>query len=104
MTHLTQEEKIDYIYNHIKTKKRNTIIKIIFKIVLIISIIFSTYYVIKNLWEEQIKKTISEQIWDITWPIIKDLVKDLDTSSINWINKETFQNILKENPELLDNY
>lgn len=104
MTQLTQEEKIDYIYNYIKSEKRNRILKVILKILIIVGLIYWSQYLIKNVWEEQIKKTISTQIWDITEPIIKDLVTDLETGNVNWIDRDKIQQILKENPALLDNF
>lgn len=104
MTQLTQEEKIDYIYNYIKSEKRNRILKVILKILIIVGLIYWSQYLIKNVWEEQIKKTISTQIWDITEPIIQDLVTDLDQWSVNGISKDKIQKILKDNPALLDNF
>ena len=104
MSQLSQEEKIDYIFNHIKSDKRNRILKIIFKILLIIALFYWSQYLIKNIWKEQIQKTISSQIWEITAPIVKDLVKDLDTSSVWWISKDKITELLKENPWLLDNF
>lgn len=104
MTQLTQEEKIDYIFKHIKSEKRNRIFKILFKILLIIVVFYGSQYLIKKIWADQIQKTISEQIWEITAPIVKDLVKDLDISSVWWINKDKITELIKENPELLDNF
>jgi hypothetical protein len=66
--------------------------------------IFGVQYLINNIGQDQIRKTITDQIWDITAPIVKDLVKDLDTWSVWWINKEKIQQLLKENPSLLDNF
>lgn len=83
MTQLTQDEKIDYIYKYIKSEKRNRIFKILFKILIILAIFYWSQYLIKNIWEDNIKKTISDQIWGITAPIVKDLVKDLDANSVN---------------------
>lgn len=104
MTQLTQDEKIDYIYKYIKSEKRNRIFKILFKILIILAIFYWSQYLIKNIWEDNIKKTISDQIWGITAPIVKDLVKDLDANSVNWIDKEKIQKILSDNPGLLDNF
>ena len=104
MTQLTQDEKIDYIYNHIRSEKRNRIFKLIFKILIIVVIFYGSQYLIKNVWEDQIKKTISTHIWDLTEPIIKDLVTDLETGSVNWIDRDKIQKILKDNPALLDNF
>lgn len=104
MTQLTQDEKIDYIYKYIKSEKRNRIFKILFKILIIVAIFYWSQYLIKNIWEDSIKKTISDQIWGITAPIVKDLVKDLDANSVNWIDKEKIQKILSDNPGLLDNF
>lgn len=104
MTQLTQDEKIDYIYKYIKSEKRNRILKLIFKILIIVAIFYGTQYLIQNVWEDQIKKTISTQIWDLTEPIIKDLVTDLENWSVNWIDRDKIQKILKDNPALLDNF
>lgn len=104
MTQLSQEEKIDYIYKHIKSEKRNRIFKIIFKVLIILAIFYGSQYLIKNIWEEQIKKTMSEQIWDITEPIIRNMVSDLETWSVWGIDKDKIQKILKDNPALLDNF
>jgi hypothetical protein len=65
---------------------------------------FGVQYLINNIGQDKIRETITEQIWDITAPIVKDLVKDLDTWSVWWINKEKIQQLLKENPSLLDNF
>lgn len=92
MSELTQDEKIDYIYNHIKSEKRNKILKIVFKIIFVFFIFFYIKYLITNIWQEQIKSTISTQIWEITSPIIKDLVDDL-----------YIPDSIKENVNLLDN-
>lgn len=104
MTQLSQEEKINYIYSYIKTEKRNKIFKIIFKIVILFIMFFGFQYLINNIGQDKIRETITDQIWDITAPIVKDLVKDLDTGSVWWINKERIQQLLKENPSLLDNF
>ena len=104
MSQLTQEEKIDYIYKYIKAEKRNRIFKILFRILIIVAIFYWTQYLIENIWEDEIKKTISSQIWDITSPIVKDLVSDLETWNVNWIDREKIQQILRENPALLDNF
>lgn len=104
MTELTQDEKIDYIYKYIKSEKRNRIFKLIFKILIIIAIFYGSQYLIQNVWEEQIKKTMSEQIWDITEPIIRNMVSDLESWNVNWIDREKIQKILKDNPALLDNF
>ena len=102
MTQLNQDEKIDYIYNYIKTEKRNRIFKIFFKIFLIIAIFYAAQYIINNIWTDQIKKTISSEIWDITSPIIRDLVEDLDKSSIKGIKKQLILDTIKNDPEILN--
>jgi len=104
MTQLSHEEKIDYIYSYIKAEKRNKIFKIILKVILVLVLFFWAQYLINNIGQDQIRKTITDQIWDITAPIVKDLVKDLDAWSVWGINKERIQQLLKENPSLLDNF
>jgi hypothetical protein len=99
---LTQDEKIDYIYKHIKSEKRNKIFKILIKVSLVFVLYFWIQYIITNIWTEQIRKTISTQIWDITAPIVKDLVKDLNTNSENWMDPDLLIEIIKNDPELLD--
>ena len=102
MTEITQEEKIDYIYNHIKAEKRYYIYKILFKVWIFIAIFVSIYNMYNNLWADKIKSTISTQIWELTSPIIKDLVQDLEDNTVNWINSDVLMETLKNNPELLD--
>ncbi len=104
MSELNQEEKIDYIYNYIKSEKRNKVLKVIFRILVIIIIYFWVIHLINNVGEEQIKKTVSDQIWDITEPIIRNMVWDLENWSVSWIDRDKIQKILKENPSLLDNF
>jgi len=104
MTEITQEEKIDYIYSHIKSEKRNKIYKIIIRISLIFIIFYWSQYIINTVGKDKIKTTISDQIWDITKPIVKDLVSDLETGNVSWIDKEKIQKIIQDNPSLLDNF
>lgn len=101
---LTQDEKIDYIYKHIKSEKRNRIFKIFFKIAIVVGLFYWTQYIINNVGPDKIKETISTQIWDITAPIVRDLVSDLDKDSVEWISRDKIQKLLKENPSLLDNF
>ena len=99
---ITTEEKINYIYNHIKTEKRNRIFKIFFKITIIFTIFYWSQYIINNVWQEKIQTIVTKQISDITVPIIKDLVKDLEKSSVDWINSDMLMDTIRNNPELLN--
>jgi len=99
---LTQDEKIDYIYKHIKAEKRNRIFKFFIKIGVVFAIYFWSQYIITNIWTEQIRKTISNQIWNITAPIVKDLVKDLNNSTEKWIDPDLLIEIIKNDPALLN--
>lgn len=123
--HPTLEEKIDYIYNELKSQKRNARIKLMLKIFLIIAIYYFIVMYLPTLPQEKIewyKKQatdfISTQVSSIATPIVQDMtnkiMKDMsswevkvDDNTINkvldWQSPETkskMEEFFKKHPEL----
>lgn len=77
---LSHEEKIDYIYNHIKTQRRMWIFKFILKnsIIIIIVIILNNYY--KNVDKNDFIDSAQQQFSDFTYPIIENLLEQTNNN------------------------
>lgn len=73
-TPLTQEEKIDYIYNHMKKQNRNAIFKIIFKIIFILIVALSVFNLYKTISSDNLQETMQDWFADFTYPIIENLL------------------------------
>lgn len=86
------EDKINYIYAHIKAEKRNAIIKILFKFALLATFIYGIFFYLPQLPQEvkdEYAKTISsavtQKVSDVVTPVVQDvsqsIVKDMQTQS-----------------------
>jgi len=98
---LTTEEKIDYIYNDIKARKRWTIIKFIFKIAILIFIIVSVINFTKDLNKEELTEKLTDTITDITAPIVNDILQDLEIKNTEF-QKEKIDDFLKNNKDFVN--
>lgn len=121
----TLEEKIDFMYNELKSQKRNSRLKIFFKVFIIIAIYYFIVMYLPTLPQEKIewyKKQatdfISTQVSSIATPIVQDMtnkmMKDMsswevkiDDNTINKVldgqspeTKSKMQEFLKKHPEL----
>lgn len=72
---LTQDEKIDYIYNHIRNQRRFWIFKLILKLIIILFIVISLINIYKDLDKENIIEDLQETFTQFTYPIIENLLE-----------------------------
>lgn len=77
MSDLSDEEKIDYIFNHIKLEKKGTYLKYSLKIILFWVLIYWYFYVINNFSKEAIIERITTEITSLSRPIVDSMVKDM---------------------------
>lgn len=90
---LTQEEKIDYIYNHIRSQKRWSNLKLFIKI----SIIWYILYIyltfdIKDIFQKY-TSMVTPVISSIVKPISQDVINSyIDDSSVN-LNQDMINKI-----------
>lgn len=114
----TLEEKIDYIYTHLKAQKRNARIKLSLKIFVIIAIYYFVVMIYPTIPQEKIEgiksdvsKMISSQVSAIAKPMIEDITNDMvknmwetngDTVGGTTINQSKIDEFLKKHPELKD--
>ena len=93
MAELTTQEKIDYIYDHIKTEKRLTYWRIFFKIVMYICIIGYMYYFYAYWFTKLVDKVTDSLTPTISSEWIVDSVKNswnslLNSATINSIKEK----------------
>ena len=123
--HPTLEEKIDFIYNELKSQKRNYRIKLMLKIFIIIAIYYFIVMYLPRLpkekidwYKKQVTDFISTQVSNIATPIVQNItnkmIKDMsswevkvDDNTINkvleWQSPETkskMEEFLSKHPEL----
>lgn len=72
---LTQDEKIDYIYNHTRNQRRFWIFKLILKLIIILFIVISLINIYKDLDKENIIEDLQETFTQFTYPIIENLLE-----------------------------
>ena len=106
----TYEDKIDYIFNELKTQKRWRKYKLIFKVLIILWIIFMYFNFVQWLNKQELTNNISQMISDLIKPISQNIANDLmnDVMNNNWINNtqdisKWLINELKKNSDLLNN-
>lgn len=108
----TLEEKIDYIYAHLKAQKRNARIKLFLKIFIVIAIYYFVVMIYPTIPQEKIEgvksdisKMISTQVSSLAKPIIeditKDMVKDMWTETTE-VSPSKVDELLKKYPHLKD--
>jgi uncharacterized membrane protein (DUF485 family) len=105
--YLTTDEKIDYIFNELHAQKRNRILKILFKLILIWLIIYFYFTILINLNKDEIISEISKNVSKIVVPIAKDITNDILKDTNNQTNTNDITNSLIEqinnNPDLINN-
>lgn len=72
---LTQDEKIDYIYNQMRNQKRYAIFKVIFKVIVIIFIVVSILNIYQSLDKENMIESLQGKFSEFTYPIIENLLE-----------------------------
>lgn len=72
---LTQDEKIDYIYNQMRNQKRYAIFKVIFKVIVIIFIVVSILNIYQSLDKENMIESLQDKFSEFTYPIIENLLE-----------------------------
>ncbi len=102
MPKYTSEEKIDYIFNELKSQKRSRIFKTLFKITIFWFIIFLYFNFVNWLDKQVVIDNISWIISDITKPIAQNIVNDMIWDTTNTQNLEkSISDQIKNNPDLL---
>ncbi len=81
---LSQEEKVDYIFNTLKAQKRNARIQLAFKVAILLGVFYFFFIYIPSLpqenktaFKETVTNFISSQISEIAKPMIEDISKDM---------------------------
>lgn len=108
----TLEEKIDYIYAHLKAQKRNSRIKLFLKIFVIIAIYYFVVMIYPTIPKEKIEgiksdvsKMISTQVSSLAKPIIEDITKDMVKdmwAETTEVSSSKVDELLKKYPHLKD--
>ena len=70
MANITSEEKIDYIYSELKKQKRNSNMKMFFKIIVFVIILFYVYKVY-SYWYQN----LLQDLLDLILPAVQDSVQ-----------------------------
>ncbi len=88
---LTQEQKIDYVFNYVKHRKRIESTKIIFKLLVLILIITAIFLWMKtstdvsSTYKTKIMPILTKQLWEIitplVWEVTQTVTKDLNTQT-----------------------
>ncbi len=72
---LTQDEKIDYIYNQLRKQKRYEIFKVIFKLIIIIFIVVLLNNVYQSLDSQNMIESLQDKFSEFVYPIIENLLE-----------------------------
>ena len=90
-SNLTQEQKLDYVFNYVKHRKRIESTKIIFKLLLLVLIItwifmwMKTSTDVSSTYKTKIMPVLSKQLWELIAPLVWDV-----TSTVVWnLNSQT---------------
>ena len=90
-SNLTQEQKIDYVFNYVKHRKRIESTKIIFKLLVLIIIITAIFLWMKSsddvssTYKTKIMPILTKQLWEIitplVWEVTQTVTKDLNNQT-----------------------
>ncbi len=90
-SNLTQEQKIDYVFNYVKHRKRIESTKIIFKLLVLVLIVSSIIFWLKPTndiawtYKTKIMPILTKQLWEIitplVWEVTQTVTKDLNTQT-----------------------
>lgn len=82
---LTNDQKIDYIYNEIKAQKRARYFKLFFRIAIFWFIIFLYITYIYWMTKQEITKVAWQKLWEIVAPIVEEMVNNIiNTKGLPW--------------------
>lgn len=89
------EEKIDYIYNDLRAKKRWVILKWIFRLVIFWLIIHFYIFILPTLNKDKIIDEFWNQVIDIVIPLIEKTLNNVDLEKIqnNQLQKIQLENL-----------
>ena len=85
------EQKLDYVFNYVKHRKRIESTKIIFKLLILVLIITWIFMLMKtstdvnSTYKTKIMPVLSKQLWELIAPLVWDV-----TSTVVWnLNSQT---------------
>ena len=79
---LSFEQKIDYIYKDLRSKKRGAILKWIFRLIIFWLIIHFYITILPTLNKDKIVEEIWNEIIEIVIPIVEKTINSVDVKSI----------------------
>ena len=85
MPPLSNDQKIEYIYNEMKAQKRARYFKVFLRTTIVWFLIFLYFTYINWMTKQEIIKVAWDKLWEIVAPIVKDMVTNVvNNKDIPW--------------------
>ena len=77
------EQKIDYIYNDLRSKRRGTMLKWLFRIIIFWLILHFYFAILPTMNKDKIVDEVWNKIIEIVIPIIEKTINNVNINNIN---------------------